>query len=195
MQVPEAKSPTFRDVKDYLISKIERTTGKVPAGAQQTAWMALMPAPRNQFNEVYPSILLGSSAIVENLEQLKEMCITHIVNCAQGPKFNQINTDQNFYDSAGIQFYGIKANDVLTFNMTPYFSPASCFIDDALGSGGKVYVHCVSGVSRSATIVIAFLILKRNMQLMDAIKTVREKREILPNDGFLKQLMTLSIKT
>jgi len=59
---------------------------------------------------------------------------------------------------------------------------------------GKLYVHCISGVSRSATIVLAFLMLKRELSLMDALKLVREKRKILPNDGFLQQLVALNTK-
>lgn len=57
---------------------------------------------------------------------------------------------------------------------------------------GKVYAHCMSGVSRSAAIVISFLLLKRNMQIMEAVKSVRDKRKILPNDGFLKELVDLN---
>ena len=57
---------------------------------------------------------------------------------------------------------------------------------------GRVYVHCQAGVSRSASIVLAFLMMKRSMDVLEAVKTVREKREIFPNDGFLKQLCDLS---
>ena len=56
---------------------------------------------------------------------------------------------------------------------------------------GRVYVHCQQGISRSATIVLAFLMLKRSMDVIEAVKTVREKREIFPNDGFLRQLCEL----
>ena len=49
----------------------------------------------------------------------------------------------------------------------------------------------MSGVSRSAAIVIAFLMLKRRMTFREAIKTVRQKRLICPNDGFMTQLCVL----
>jgi protein-tyrosine phosphatase len=52
----------------------------------------------------------------------------------------------------------------------------------------------MSGVSRSSAIVLAFLLLKRNTHLMDALKSLREKREILPNDGFLNELVELNNK-
>ena len=53
-------------------------------------------------------------------------------------------------------------------------------------------MHCQQGVSRSASIVLAFLMLKRSMDIKEAVKTVRAKREIFPNDGFLKQLCELN---
>lgn len=58
-------------------------------------------------------------------------------------------------------------------------------------SPGVVYVHCQQGVSRSATVVLAYLMLYQNMSLMTAARAVREKREIFPNEGFLKQLCVL----
>lgn len=55
----------------------------------------------------------------------------------------------------------------------------------------RVYVHCHQGISRSATIVMAFLMIKRNMTLAQAIVTVRSRRAVMPNDGFLQQLLEL----
>ena len=52
-------------------------------------------------------------------------------------------------------------------------------------------MHCMMGISRSATIVIAYLMLKKDMSIMDAVAMVRGKREVFPNDGFLKQLCIL----
>ena len=50
----------FRSVKDQLLATTDRSAPtKLPAGAQQTAWMALMKPPSDHYNEVYPNILLG----------------------------------------------------------------------------------------------------------------------------------------
>ncbi|KAK4821423.1 hypothetical protein QYF61_019701 [Mycteria americana] len=60
--------------------------------------------------------------------------------------------------------------------------------------GGKVLVHCAMGISRSATLVLAFLMICEDMSLTDAIQTVRSHRGICPNSGFLKQLRELDIQ-
>lgn len=57
----------------------------------------------------------------------------------------------------------------------------------------KVLVHCVMGRSRSATLVLAYLMMKHRLSVVDAIEHVRQRRCILPNHGFLKQLRALDI--
>lgn len=57
----------------------------------------------------------------------------------------------------------------------------------------KVLVHCVMGRSRSATLVLAYLMMKHSLSVVDAIEHVRQRRCILPNHGFLKQLRALDI--
>ncbi|UYV80476.1 DUSP3 [Cordylochernes scorpioides] len=70
------------------------------------------------------------------------------------------------------------------------------FIQKALESKGhdnhgKVLVHCMMGLSRSPTIVMAFLIMKRGLTAELALRTVKSHREVRPNDGFLLQLLEL----
>ena len=55
---------------------------------------------------------------------------------------------------------------------------------------GAVLVHCMAGVSRSATIVIAYLMYKKGMKYEEAYAYVKERRKIIhPNSGFKRQLM------
>lgn len=49
----------------------------------------------------------------------------------------------------------------------------------------------MQGVSRSATCVLAYLMIKKNMLATDAIHLVRANRDIHPNNGFLRQLAEL----
>ncbi|XP_069112467.1 dual specificity protein phosphatase 3-like [Argopecten irradians] len=180
---------TFDTVKGYLQ---ERRDADAPKPIQPNAFR--MPlGPKTNFNEVYPGIILGNHVCAKDPEKLKKIGVTHVLNCAQGSKINQINTDEEFFSEAGISFYGIKAMDISTCDISPHFVPAADFINAALiADGNKVYVHCMEGISRSSTMVIAFLMLKRSMTLMEAVTAVRAKREIFPNTGFLKQLCTLN---
>jgi len=60
-------------------------------------------------------------------------------------------------------------------------------------TGGVVFVHCFMGVSRSASIVIAYLMHEMNMEFEGALKHVQERREeVCPNPGFKKQLQKFS---
>ena len=47
------------------------------------------------------------------------------------------------------------------------------------------------GISRSATLVLAYLIIKKRMKLQDAIIAVKQKRSIAQNEGFMLQLIEL----
>lgn len=52
-------------------------------------------------------------------------------------------------------------------------------------------MHCHVGVSRSATLVLAYLMLKQHLTLVEAICAIKENRGIHPNRGFLRQLIRL----
>ncbi|GFR61672.1 dual specificity phosphatase DUPD1 [Elysia marginata] len=184
----------FSEVKAILQSgNNDASDAFCKAGVGSFKYFAFPMPPKNTHDLVYEGILLGDNRCVKKLDALSDMGVTHLVNVSMGPKYNQTDTDTNFYQQPpySIKFHGIPAMDVITFKLLPHLRPAAEFINSALAENGKVYVHCQQGVSRSATVVLAFLMLHRDMNLLDAVKLVRSKREIFPNDGFLKQLCIL----
>lgn len=73
--------------------------------------------------------------------------------------------------------------------MSQHFEECIKFIEENLALGRNVLVHCHAGVSRSATIVIAYLMAKYNMFANEATDFLKSKREcIQPNDRFLQNL-------
>lgn len=58
----------------------------------------------------------------------------------------------------------------------------------------RVFVHCAVGVSRSASLVLAYLMIRHHYTLLEAINKIKERRWIFPNRGFLKQLLALDMK-
>eukprot|EP00913_Durusdinium_trenchii_P011376 g10687.t1 len=64
---------------------------------------------------------------------------------------------------------------------------------DAMHNGGRVLVHCREGVSRSATIVIAYLMWRYSLSFEAAHERIRQNRPICnPNTGFTCQLLQLA---
>lgn len=160
----------------------------------------LFMLPSDSYNEVFDGIFIGDSSSALNEKQLQTLGITHLLNAAQGTDFWHVNTGPEDYSESGIIFHGVPAMDSFQFELNRYFDEACDFIGKAVGTkksgklDGRIFVHCKEGVSRSASLVLAYLVRDQEMQLTDAVKLVRSKREIIPNEGFLLQLIDFSLK-
>lgn len=147
-------------------------------------------------DEVYPKIYIGDAAAARNKQYLRTMGITHVLNTAEGSRFGQVDTGHGYYRdmpnlSKVFRYMGFPLLDHPSTDISRYFYIASKFIENGINSGGKVLVHCMVGMSRSATCVLAFLMISRKMSATEAIRTVRMHRDIHPNEGFLQQLADL----
>ena len=79
----------------------------------------------------------------------------------------------------------IKVSDMPTANIIKHFGKSLSFID---GKDNTLF-HCMAGASRSATIVIAYIMWKEKMTYEDAFNFVNKKRPVaFPNFGFREQL-------
>lgn len=65
------------------------------------------------------------------------------------------------------------------------------FINSALENpSNRVLVHCNLGISRSTTLILAYLMKTYQATLYEAFKFLRHRRPIVcPNIGFLRQLI------
>ncbi len=64
------------------------------------------------------------------------------------------------------------------------------FIDQCLANKGSVLVHGNAGISRSAALVIAYVMETRGLTSAEAIRSVQRRRFcIFPNEGFRRQLI------
>lgn len=122
------------------------------------------------------------------------MGITHIINTAEGINFAQINTGAHYYRDLNIKYMGLNLMDIESARISIHFSETADFIEQAINGGGRVLVHCYMGMSRSATIALAYLMIKKGMTAEEALKTVRRNRGVRPNDGFLRQLIDLELR-
>ena len=73
--------------------------------------------------------------------------------------------------------------------LSVHFKDTGAFIHEAIQGGGVVLVHCFAGVSRSSSVVIAYLMHYHGMSYMQAFSHVKTRRSwICPNYGFVNQL-------
>merc|ERR1711962_1014706 len=88
---------------------------------------------------------------------------------------------------------GDKSTTAFEFDFEPgaYFNQAITFIDQIKNKNGKILVHCKAGVSRSATICLAYLISNSKKCLNDAYDEIKSKRRVIsPNFNFMGQLLS-----
>lgn len=87
----------------------------------------------------------------------------------------------------------VKCDDTIAFDISQYFSLVCQFIEEAREINGRVLVHCACGVSRSPTLVCAYLIKHQSMSVENAVVHIHSRRSIIrPNSGFLRQLIRLN---
>ncbi|KAL6282657.1 hypothetical protein ACE6H2_013586 [Prunus campanulata] len=83
---------------------------------------------------------------------------------------------------------GVPLRDTDDENLLDYLDVCVDFIDESRKKG-SVLVHCFAGVSRSASIITAYLMRTEHLSQEDALGSLRQSCDIVcPNDGFLDQL-------
>lgn len=129
--------------------------------------------------EISEGVYLGSYRSASNRNGMREKGITHVLSVANlKPRFPEVFT-----------YKIIDVDDVESEDLSPFFNECVEFISAALKTGGHVLVHCSAGVSRSATICLAYLISKKRMNYEAALEHVRSLRPVVcPNSGFIQQL-------
>ena len=139
---------------------------------------------------VYPTkitehVYLGCIKSTKSAKVLNELQIRRIITVDIEP-LKYINVD----GFADLKYLYINAYDHQFEDLITKFEECLQFINEGIrSSNDKVLVHCHAGLSRSATIVIAYVMIKKKITAQRAISYVINKRTIVaPNYGFVKQL-------
>jgi len=160
------------------------------------------PKPADSFtlSKVTDKLYLGSEKDVFLLTdaEVNEKNITRILSVQQNSIENQKFYPENeiIKDKfKNIKFMHVKASDVTSANLIDDFERCIDFIDENDEKGdddnnlGATIVHCQAGISRSATVCLAYLIKKRGYTLDEAFEYLKNCRSCIgPNFGFLGQL-------
>ena len=125
---------------------------------------------------------LAGDSVAQNKQLLDECKITHIINCSGD------YSDSYFPEDYIYKTYYLK--DSIFENIECTFYDAIKFIEECAEKRGRVLVHCVQGVSRSATICMAYLIYARKFTHIQALEKVQNARSVAsPNMIFLTQVI------
>ena len=121
-------------------------------------------------------LYIGDIFAAKDEELLKKHKISAVLTVAP--------TDLKYVNSFVKNHLVINAQDEVTYKMRPHFENCFKFITENR-KYTNVLVHCLAGISRSATIVIAYLMKRRKLTLNQAYNKVkRHREEVNPNTGF-----------
>lgn len=130
-------------------------------------------------NFVSHNLYIGDYLSSINLSTLLQYNITHILVCGK-------ELSCKFPDSINYKYLEIE--DVTTYPIKDHFEEAYLFILRGTRKG-RVLVHCAQAISRSATIVICFLMKSQKIRFQKAFDLLKKRHpQACPNSGFRKQL-------
>eukprot|EP01084_Bolivina_argentea_P097225 174805_1 len=150
----------------------------------------------DQFIE-YPNHIINNRLYLGNINHsrneliLKTLKITHIVNVSE--KLNAFEDDNEL----NIKYLQCVLLDNENQDIQKYFNKACVFINNTLNKdkNNRILCHCNAGISRSSTIIMAYLIKMYKMKYEEAYQYVLKRRDIIkPNPGFVKQLQLFEAK-
>lgn len=145
---------------------------------EQTHGFIVDSNPDLNAGHVFEFLYFGSQDIACDPSILNALQITDILSIGvEVPKYNNY------------MYKFIEAYDLPSFNMNNIFDDTFLYIENIRLTGRHIFIHCNAGISRSPTIVIAYVMKHLKIDFDHALKLVKETRTtIKPNAGFLSQL-------
>ncbi|XP_068089399.1 dual specificity phosphatase 28 [Hyperolius riggenbachi] len=129
--------------------------------------------------QVTDSLLISNARSACKTELLKAEGVTCCINVSKSQPFPDYH----------LHTVRIPVFDHPQQNLAEHFDQCADLIESTVHAGGKCLVYCKHGRSRSATIVIAYLMKCKGMTLEEAFQLVKAVRpSIEPNAGFWSQL-------
>jgi len=141
------------------------------------------PVSLNNCDQILPNLYLGGIAAVADHGALVESGIRAVCCCCR-----ELEMPTSEFCSQ-LEYYRVDVEDISREPIELFIAEATEFIHSWISREQPVLVHCRAGVSRSASIVIAYLMTYQGYSLHDAFFLVRSHRSIItPNIGFMEKL-------
>ncbi|XP_073299832.1 protein-tyrosine-phosphatase MKP1-like [Primulina huaijiensis] len=133
-------------------------------------------------SRILDHIYLGSDVVAKNREILRQNWITHVLNC--------VGFVCPEYFKNELVYKTLWLHDCPSEDITSILYDVFDYFEDVREQGKRVLVHCCQGVSRSNSLVIAYLMWKEGLSFDDAFQHVKAARGVTnPNVGFACQLL------
>lgn len=135
-----------------------------------------------EMSEVLPGLWIGSHAAAASVQTLAAQGISHVLNCTNQPGAHGADAAVS-----GTRYLSLGLLDSTADlpHMPAALQAGVRFIDEAIRADGRVLVHCHRGISRSVTLVIAYMIWAHRLTAEAAFVQVRRARRVAdPNLGY-----------
>ncbi|XP_040026663.2 dual specificity protein phosphatase 22-B isoform X3 [Gasterosteus aculeatus] len=156
----------------------------------------------NGINKVLPDLYLGNFRDARDREQLARHNITHILSIhdSAAPILQKrtlglllisgpLTGNWWHFVPQEMTYLCISAADLPSQNLTQHFKQSITFMHESRLKGEGCLVHCLAGVSRSVTLVLAYIMTVTRLGWQEALAAVRVVRPCAgPNLGFQRQL-------
>jgi len=147
---------------------------------QPSFFEALYTSRNADAHEICTGIFLGAASAAGDQRAMLKRKISHVL--IAHPALPEQYPRQ-------FQYRRIKLIDDPAANLLELLPDALSFLGKARKRGGRVFVYCAKGISRSSSIVIALLMLEQGISFDEAFHACEQKRPVVyPNVGFQQQL-------
>ncbi|KAM3455743.1 hypothetical protein MY3296_002161 [Beauveria thailandica] len=177
-------------------ASVEDTTppsvGGIAPSVQEVAPVAapkqVIIFPKPSITEIRHHLFIGNQYSSYGLPTLGEYKITAIVSVMDARLTLWLYNTRPFVPEEKHLY--VPCADSSTMDMLPFMGRVCDFIEERISTDDNpnVLVHCRAGISRSATIVIAYLMRKYGLSADEALAEVKAKRRVRPNPNFMDQL-------
>ncbi len=142
-------------------------------------------------HEIVPGLWLGSFHAV-SLANFRELNIQIVISVISEDAISDYGLDtvlEEASEKLGVSWIQCECEDTPEEDLSEYFRSVSDIIEQRITGRKPVLVHCLGGISRSPTLVCAYLMKSCGLTWRQALEFVKAKRSCVdPNIGFLSQL-------
>ncbi|KAI0080547.1 phosphatases II [Panus rudis PR-1116 ss-1] len=171
-------SPTVRT----SLSSLDTSAFYSSAPSPNSYYTSSRHPPPQPPTEIVPRLFVSDISAAESSSTLRSLGITHILSAMPG----MVAVPRN----PNLHHFQIPLQDNPFAELAAHLPQATAFISDALRDPqARVLVHCVQGISRSTSVVCAYLIAQYGWTPAQAVQYIKSKRSLAdPNPGFVSQL-------